>query len=364
LTEAPSADPVARFLASRVAEGRMPGATWWIGRAHEQALRRGAVGQATVEPRRETLDVATPFDLASLTKPLVTAPLLLLLAREGRVDLEGPVGGILPELARSPAGRASLATLARHGAGLPAWAPLFVENTDREAYLRAIAALPPVVSPGGVLYSDLGYILLGAAIERAASVTLDRLFAERSADPLGLRRTGFATGGRSFADAAATEHGNAYERILAGAAGAEYAWRMRVIRGAVHDANAHGLSGVAGHAGLFGPVDEVARLAGELLDPRILPFDAASHARLVGRPVLGRTIGFVTADRAEAACGILPDDAPGHTGFTGTSVWLDPRRRGVYVLLTHRVHPRVDGRRFSPVRRGFHRLARRALERA
>ena len=215
-----------------------------------------------------------------------------------------------------------------------------------------------------VRYSDLGYILLGVAIERAASVTLDRLFAERIAAPLGLKRTAFASAGSSFGDAAATERGNAYERALAGEVGAAHVWRSQLIRGEVHDANAHGLGGVAGHAGLFGPVDEVARLAGELLDPRTLPIDREAHARLVGRAVDGRTIGFVTAARAKAACGILPDDAPGHTGFTGTSVWLDPGRRGVYVLLAHRIHPRVGPRDFSPVRRGFHRLSRRTLERA
>ena len=315
----------------------------------------------TLEPELEELSEATPFDLASLTKPLVTAWLLVLLEQSGTIDPAAAVGRWLPELGDAPAGRASLLSLARHEAGLAAWAPLYVEASSLEGYLSAIARLPPAAGPGGPLYSDLGYILLGAALERAAGLGLDRLFHERIAVPLGLRRTGFASSGNSLGDAAATERGNVYERTLAGEAGAGHGWRTDVIRGAVHDANAHGLGGVAGHAGLFGPVAEVARLVRELLRPTTLPIDERGRDRLLGLPPGGgeRTVGFVVARGSKAAAGILPDAAPGHTGFTGTSIWLDPQADRFYVLLANRVHPRVPGREFHLVRRGFHRLARR-----
>lgn len=338
----------------------MPGASWWV-EGRRRVISRGAVGAAVVEPERVELTEATPFDLASLTKPLVTAPLLVLLEREGRLDPEAPAGRWLGEIADTPAGRAGLLSLARHEAGLAAWAPLCVEASSLEGYLSRIASRAPAVEPPRALYSDLGYILLGAALERIAGSDLDRLFRDRIAAPLGLRRSGFAVGGRGFEDAAATERGNDYERRMAGRAGAAHAWRNDVPRGEVHDANAHGLGGVAGHAGLFGPAAEVARIARELLHPEKLPFGAAGRDRLLRLPPEGgeRTVGFVAARRSRAAAGILPDASPGHTGFTGTSLWLDPENDRFYVLLTNRVHPRVSGRDFQLLRRGFHRAARR-----
>jgi CubicO group peptidase (beta-lactamase class C family) len=208
-------------------------------------------------------------------------------------------------------------------------------------------------------YSDPGYIVLGAVLERATGQTLDELFRQRIAVPLGLARTGFATPREAFEDAAATETGNEYERELAGAEGAGHRFRETIPRGQVHDGNAHALSGIAGHAGLFGTAGEVAAVGREILTPRILPLDPGSRGRLLrpGGEAGDRTVGFLAAAGAGAARGILPDRAVGHVGFTGTSIWLDPERERVLVLLTNRVHPRVPEADFRWVRRGFHRLA-------
>jgi len=180
------------------------------------------------------------------------------------------------------------------------------------------------------------------------------------AGPLGLNRIGFARAGCGFADAAATECGNRYEQRLADRLGAGHRWRADLLRGEVHDANAHGLGGVAGHAGLFGTAAEVAAIGQEILAPRRIGLSGPARERLLRPIVDGRSAGFVAASHSRAARGILPDAAPGHTGFTGTSLWLLPEVDGVLVLLTNRVHPRVGSRDFQLVRRGFHRLARRA----
>ncbi len=355
-------DPIHEFVAARIGEGRMAGAAWWVGPVGEAPRSGGALGQATNIPRPEPLRFETPFDLASLTKPLATAPLALLLEEEGALELTAPTGEYLPELAHTPLGERPLIALAQHAAGLAAWRPLYLQARSREAYVAAIAALPAATAPGGVLYSDLGYILLGIVLERATGRGLDQLFRERIAVPLGLARTAFATRDR-FDDAAATEQGNAHERTMAGAAGERHPWRTHLLRGEVHDANAYMLGGAAGHAGLFGPIDEVARLAGEILSPTRLRLSPEARRRLLDAGPGGRTVGWVTAGHSAAARGILPDDAPGHTGFTGTSVWLDPARTTVSVLLTNRVHPRVPPASFHVVRRAFHRLALRALGR-
>lgn len=347
-----------RFLSARVRAGRMPGAAWWIEDSSGPA-ERGACGFAVLEPEPERLGGETPFDLASLTKPLCTGLLLALLGQEGRLDPDAPVAELLPELGGSAYGTASLVRLAMHGAGLPAWRPLYLQASDRDGYLVRIAAEEPACRPGETLYSDLGYILLGIALERAAGERLDRLFAERVAAPLGLARTGFASGGATFPDAAATERDNGFERSLAGEAGEGYTWPDAIPRGVVHDRNARTLGGVAGHAGLFGPVEEVAAIAREMLRPDRLRLELPARDRLLGSELAvgGRTCGFVLADHALAARGILPGAAPGHTGFTGTSLWLDPAAGRFFILLANRVHPTVPARGFDVVRRGFHRTA-------
>jgi CubicO group peptidase (beta-lactamase class C family) len=353
----PQDDPIRAFLSGRVVEGWMPGAAWWVEGA-AGVVSRGAVGLATREPRAEPLREPTPFDLASLTKPLATGLLLALLEQDGELNLASPVGDWLPPLRDSPYGPCSLLDLATHRAGLVAWKPLYLYETTLDGYIERIATEPPALPAGQVLYSDLGYILLGAVLERAGGLGLAELFARRVASPLGLERTGFAVAG-GFADAAATERGNAYEQAMAGRPGEGHAWRMQLLRGEVHDANAHGLGGAGGHAGLFGPVEEVASVARELLRPSAVRLGDRARRRLLFEPAsgVGRTVGLVCASHSCAARGLLPADSPGHTGFTGTSVWLDPLSAGFYVLLTNRVHPQVPARSFQWLRRGFHRLA-------
>ena len=348
--------PIRKFLSARIEEGWMPGAAWWI-EGPQGPVDHGAVGWAEIEPERIPLDGDTPFDLASLTKPLCTALLLTMLERDERLESGQPVSRWLEVMRGSAFSGASLLDLATHRSGLPAWRPLYVHASDRQGYLERISHELPAVPAGETLYSDLGYILLGMVIEEATGRRLDRLFREHVGQALGEPRIGFAAG--DYRDAAATERGNAYERRLAGPDGEAHPWRTAVLRGEVHDANAWGLGGVAGHAGLFGTVEAVAAVARELLRPTRLPLGEAEREKLL-RPRPGgggRTVGMVVATESGAARGILPPTAPGHTGFTGTSMWLDPPTGRFFVLLTNRVHPVVERRDFQRIRRTFHRLA-------
>ena len=356
-----SRDPLESYLRGEIEYGSMPGAAWWVG-STAGVVSRGAAGWATLEPVREPLREGTPFDLASLTKPLATAILAVMAERDGLIRLDQELGSVFPELRESPFSRTTLDDAARHRAGLPSWVPLYLQGRTPAAYLRAIATLDRAAAPGETLYSDLGYILLGFALERSSGSGLDRLFASRVAEPLGLARCGFPPRTAAFADAAATERGNAYERRLAGgAAGTEIdgAFRAHVPRGEVHDGNAWGLGGVAGHAGLFASAPDVAAIALALLDPTRLGLTAAAcDAMFTAAEGPGaRTVGFEPARGTESVRGVLPDAAVGHFGFTGTSVWIDRARPRVYVLLTNRVHPTVPAADFVAVRRGFHALA-------
>ncbi len=289
---------------------------------------------------------------------MCTALALVLLEQRGNCSLDDPASRWLPELKGSPCGDVTLVELAAHVGGLPAWQPLYLEGAGAASFLHTIAAQPD--GPRGeTVYSDLGYIALGFAVERIAGCPLDRWFEESVARALGLAQLGFAT--RIDCSAAApTERGNAYERGLAGDAGAGHAWRESMIRGEVHDGNAYALGGVAGHSGLFGTLADVLSLASEILEPRRLDLGDEARRRLLTEAVPGsrRTVGFVQAAGSNAARGVFADDAPGHVGFAGPSLWLEPDRGFVYLLLTNRVHPQVDGADFQPLRLGFHRLAR------
>lgn len=358
-----SEDPVRAYLERAVARRAVPSASWRVEAAGD-TVTEGTVGFRALEPSPEPAAGDTAYDLASLTKPLVTALLAVLLEEEGRVDLDRPACCLLPELRGSAYEGVTLLDLAVHRAGLPAWRPLYLAANDLAGYLARIAAEPPACRPGETLYSDLGYILLGAAVERAGGAALDRSFEERVARPLGLERTAFLARGRKLSTAAATERGNAYERSLAGEAGAGFPWRDHVICGEVHDVNAWWLGGTAGHAGLFSTAREVARIAREILAPSVLPLGPRGRSRLL-QPApdsAARTCGFARASEFPSVAGALPPDAVGHMGFTGTSIWLDPARARLFVLLTNRVHPSVGGDAIHEIRRGFHALARAACE--
>lgn len=331
-------DPVRAFLEERIEAGDLPGAAW------ATPASSGAAGLACVEPEEVPATDDTVYDLASLTKP-VTA---YLVATSG-LDLDATAATWLPELRGSRYASATLLDLGTHRAGLPAWRPLYLRGSDRDGYLAAIAAEPRACPEGETLYSDLGYLLLGFALERAMGMPLDRAFDERVARPFGLRSTGYPGTSDRFAEAAATERGNAHERALAGKEGEGYPFRTETIRGVVHDGNAWGLGGVAGHAGLFGTAAEVREIGRAILDgPGALLRPADSGAR---------TFGLVPAGLTDSVRGVLDHDAVGHFGFTGTSLWLEPGRRRVFVLLANRVHPVHPTRSFVAVRRGFHERA-------
>ncbi len=346
-----------RFIHGRTETGDPPGAAWSVG-AVSRVWSSGISGSAALMPDREPLAKDTLFDLASLTKPLATALAAVLLEQDGKLDLDAPLVEWMPESRNTPYAAVSLLALGSHTAGLPAWEPLYAVEADISRFREMILSLPVAAEPGETLYSDLGYILLGKVLETVAERSLDRLFASRVAGPAGLPAAFFPGITGAGAQAAATERGNRYERDLAGDRGAGFRFREGMIRGQVHDGNAWAMGGVAGHAGLFATLDDVVTLAMEILAPSRLDLGDRARQRLL-EPVAegGRTFGFETASRNSAVSNILPDRAPGHTGFTGTSLWLDPESGRYWILLTNRVHPVAAPARFQDVRREFHRLS-------
>ena len=360
-----TAAAIGPWLAGKVREDFFPGAAWAVGDAR-RLIDEGAVGDACVAPRPIAATAATLYDLASLTKPLATGLLAIRLQSEGRLRLEDRVDRFLPEWRPDvDAAPLTLLDLLTHRSGLPAWLPLYARAEDVPGRIAFVAGTAPAHAPLlGVTYSCPNYLLAAFAIERAGGAPLDRLFERLVLGPSGVGDLGFRPDPALRPRIAATEMGNAHERSLAGPLAAGYnGWRRELIWGEVHDHNAWTLGGVAGNAGLFGTARAVWSLARVFLrgGPGLL---GDGERALFGHdftPGLNqaRAVGFQLA--ATPGCSAGPALSPrsfGHTGFTGTSLWIDPEAERIAVLLTNRVHPVHRDRDLHPIRREFNTLAR------
>lgn len=369
-------EAITEMLGERIAAGDFPSAVYVVAE-QGRAVLAGALGDAVREPARHPAMLDTIYDLASLTKPLVTGMLCAQFVERGLLELDKPIALDLPEFDRADKRRITLRQLVTHTSGLPAWLPLYITTGGRrEGTLQTIAAQKLAYETGTrVVYSDLGFITLGLLLERVACVSLARLAQAEILEPLALQRTFFNPARAHITGLAASESsGNAHEREMcrseagAEASGEALNWREGVIWGEVHDGNAHFLGGEAGHAGLFSTAHETLEIARQFLPrtTRLLRPETCALFRtnMTGRLNEARSFAWQLAATQDSTAGAsLPPDSFGHLGFTGTSCWLDPTNERIFVLLTNRTHahalPFVN---INSVRRRFHTLAVAALE--
>jgi len=370
-------------------------AVLFVSRSGSTVLHR-AYGFLDPETSRQPAQLDTLFDLASVTK-LFTTTAFMRLVEAGKVALDQPVATVLPafrglrpiqpyedplhpgqEVAVVPqtdekvdAGWVTFRHLLTHTSGLPAWSPLF-RLGSRQAAIEAVLASPFSYPPGTrVVYSDLGFILLGEAISHLTGQPLDAALGRLVLEPLGLKATGFrplaGTTCRPTATIAATEF---------------CAWRGRRLVGEVHDENAARLEGVAGHAGLFSTAEELARLGEMYLWLSLAGRESARAQRESAIPMLLRPDTMAEMTRLQAEDGVTrrglgfalwsPDPeasghpfgplAFGHTGFTGTSLWMDPQRELLVACLTNRVYYGRDPQEITAFRVALHQAAVAASE--
>jgi CubicO group peptidase (beta-lactamase class C family) len=340
-------NPLDSLLARGLDEGLYLGAVYAVARG-ETVVARGAVGRRR-EPPDEPATWETVFDLASLTKPVATATAVLLLAQEGAFHLGEEIGALLPAAVGTRLAGVTLRHLLTHTSGLPAWRDFHSHGGSREEIVACVAASDRE-HPTGIryVYSDLGYILLGALVEAVSGDRLDRLADARIFRPLGMVDTGYLPAGERSTRLAATR-----------------CPRRGVLLGPVHDENAAALEGVAGHAGLFGTAPDLVRYATALLAALadrpdgsfpLSPLAAAAMARGAIDPGLGgSTLGWFAPPNGMLPAGdFLPADAFGHTGFTGTSLLIVPSLGLSVILLTNRVYQERDSSAFLRFRRRFH----------
>jgi uncharacterized protein YbbC (DUF1343 family) len=317
-------------VAGAIAEGRLPGCVVVIGRKNEILFRR-AYGMRAIEPARAPMTLDTVFDLASLTKVVATAASVMVLVDRGLVGLDEPAARYVPDFGRANKGTITVRQLLLHVSGLPADNPMsdYARGPD-EAWKR-IADGPPRRPPGDKLvYSDVGFIVLGELVRRVSGKDLGAFAAENVFAPLGMRETTFNPKDALRARAATTEL-------------REGAWMV----GEVHDPRAYALGGVAGHAGLFSTGRDMARFAqswlshGEgVVSAKTFDAFAAAHDVPGGIRALGWDVASaMSANRADG----LSRRAIGHSGYTGTSLWLDPANDLFVLFLSNRVHPAPRG---------------------
>lgn len=339
----PRFDAATAVITEGIASRAFPAASVNVGTGGGPVWQQ-AFGRLTYDDTAAPATADTVFDLASLTKVIATTSIAMHQVATGVIGLDTRVGEILSSCAQSPAGAIVVRQLLDHSSGLPGHLRLWERASGREAFETAICETRLEREPGSAsVYSDPGFMLLGFALEASGAAPLDRQF-----------NTLWGTQQQPLLYC---PDAGLLDRI----APTEIdAWRGRLIRGEVHDENAAALGGVAAHAGLFGTAAAVGSFA------RLVLRTFREHTQLgtpdamkifssrTGVPGSSRALGWDTALPTSSSGSRMSARAIGHTGFTGTSLWIDPERDVYAVLLTNRVHPTRENEKLLPLRGRFH----------
>lgn len=342
--ETPMYDTVRGVLDRAVADSAFPGAFAIVG-THDRILARYGAGHLDWAPS-PVPDDSTLWDMASLTKVIAMTSSMMQLVEQGKVRLDAPVQQYLPQWTGPGKEQVTVRQLLTHSSGLPAWRPLYKEATDAASAAALAYATPLDTLPGvRMVYSDIGGFLMGEIVRAVSGDRIDAYFRKHIAVPLKLHESMFLPPESLLPRIAPTEVDP---------------WRQRHLRGEVHDENASMLGGVSGHAGLFSSARDVARIAqlylnhGALGGVRIWkPATIVQFTTVQDSAFSNRALGWETPTGNNSAGHLMKRPAFGHTGFTGTSVWIDPAHDVFVVLLTNRVNPTRANTKISGVRQAL-----------
>lgn len=333
-------DSVKRVMDDALGDSAFPGAIAVVGRG-SGIIAQYAVGHLDWAPGSPTPDEHTMWDMASLTKVVGMTTGLMQLVASGKIDLDAPVQKYLPDWTGPNKDRVLVRHLSTHTSGLPADKPYDRITHDPDSIAKLLFATPLDTLPGARrVYSDIGAYLLGRVVEQVSGQSLDLYLHDHVFEPAGMHESMFRPPVALYPRIAPTEYDSTQ--------------RHRLVRGMVHDERAYYLGGVSAHAGLFSSAHDVGRfvrmmLNGGVIDgTRIVP--AATIAQFTKRQTVDRALGWQKPDGSNSAGHRMPEEAYGHTGFTGTSIWIDPKDDVFVVLLSNRVDPTRNNNRVSRVR--------------
>jgi len=353
--------PAFDIMNRAVGDGAIPGGVLAVG-LHDQLIVR-AFGKLTRDAKSPAATANTLYDMASLTKVMVTTTSVMILVQQKRLDLDTPIARYLPEWSVATKSdpdptwraRATIRNLLLHDSGLPAHRDFYKQAKGHDAVLALVLAEPLVHQPGTkVEYSDLGFILLGEIVQRLTGISLDEYAKQHIFAPLGMKESQFNPPRKLWPTIAPTEN--------------DVDFRKRLLQGEVHDENAWALGGVSGHAGLFSTAGDTAIFAQMILNGGIY-----AHHRILTRALIqeftarqaigdaARTLGWDAVTQPSSSGHYFSLDSFGHTGFTGTSLWIDPDRDLFVILLTNRVNPTRANEQIRQLRPAVHDAVMRAL---
>ena len=359
-------DRAAEILLLGILDRAFPAASVEVGRKNDVLWRR-AFGALTHEPDAPETTNDTVFDLASLTKVIATATLAMRAVDDGVLGLDDKVRAWLPEWRGADREAVTIRDLLAHASGLPAYLPFFRDHTGRVEFEPAICHTPLEYVPRSrSVYSDLGFMLLGFILEEARGKAMRT---SGRHDPMSTLASQFARLA-SFITPEPLAFNPPRSWRARTAPTEQDQWRGRLLAGEVHDENTWALGGAAGHAGLFGSAAAVGAFARAVLrtiaGEYVLaePATFRSFIRRTEIPGSSRALGWDTMLPTSSSGTRMSGSAIGHTGFTGTSLWIDWERDLYVVLLTNRVHPTRENDRLRTIRPAFHDAVIEALERA
>jgi len=352
--------PAFDVIEKAIADRAFPGATLAVG--YRGKLSTHAFGYLRYEAKSPTVIVHTMYDIASLTKVVATTTLVEKLVEgdfPSPLNLDSPIERYLPEWTTGPQPewrhKVTVRHLMTHTSGLPPFKEYWRTSTSKQETLRRIFAEPLEYEPGTkVVYSDLGIILMAEIIQRLTGKPLDQLAKENIFDPLGMTHSMYNPPKKLWPEIAPTEFDNQL--------------RHRMVQGEVHDENAYAIGGVSGHAGVFSTAPDLAVFCQMLLNGGVY-----AHQRILKRATIAefivpqplaqntRTLGWVVPTEGSSSGHYFSSHSYGHTGFTGTTIWVDPDRQLFVVLLTNRVHPTRENHKIAEVRPAVHDAVMKAL---
>jgi serine-type D-Ala-D-Ala carboxypeptidase len=368
---------VEQAFADAVEREVIPGATIAVRKGGQIAFE-GAFGHRTLQPERSPMRLETVFDLSSLTKPLATTIAIMILVRDAKLRLDERVTRFFHNFGVLGKSHVTFRQLLAHCSGLAAWRPYYqqiaeIERSGKVNFMASRGARefvydeihrerPEYPIGSKTLYSDLNFILLGELVEQVSGVALNRLCRDKIFRPLQLRATDFIDISQNR-----TRRLEPVREMFAPTSFCPL--RKRWLIGEVDDENAYAMGGVAGHAGLFAPVQEVDRLAHELVrcysgKSDFVPQQVVREFWSRDKSVASSTwaLGWDTPSTEYSSSGHhFSPTAVGHLGFTGTSIWIEPEREIVISLLTNRVYPRRDNQAIRDLRPRIHDLVMEAL---
>jgi CubicO group peptidase (beta-lactamase class C family) len=382
-------EKISEFLQSRIEAKDFPSAVYLVAEKGGIVFQ-DALGFAVVEPELIKANVETIYDLASLTKVLITGLLCAKLIEESEIKLTDKIAAYFSEFNTIEKCETTIENLLLHNSGFVNWKPFYL-ITNYKSKILNVTAFEPLANLIGsmVLYSDLNFILLGLLLEKIHAKSLDEIVKEEIIKPLQLQNTFFNPPKTLRPRIAASEFGNYFEREVCNELGYDfsmrdrrdykmwnelgydapsYGWRDYQIWGDVHDGNCYFMNGISGHAGLFSTAEETFKIAQQFLAEETTSLKPETcklfHTNFTKGLNEARSIAFQLAATKDSTAGeFLAKDSFGHLGFTGTSLWIEPETERIFILLTNRTHAReLPFENINSVRRKFHELAVKCLD--